>query len=189
MVDYSSDRMDSTDIWAVPGGGLIKQRVDFPRVGQEVWGLARSEPLGLDEGFSPSFLSASSSLAPVSTELLGEVFIQQPEVLPELSRWPEDGSLLLRNLGFLAFDQGGGYEAMEGQALVLKEGENGQVLQGKGHSGGSSVDELKVPLDVAEQRGFGSPSRDFLGGCHGAVDDIAGRQVGANGTPKRRSKN
>ena len=46
-----------------------------------------------------------------------------------------------------------------------------------------------MSLGEAEQRGFGSPRRDFLGGCHGAVDDIAGRQVGANGTPKRRSKN
>ena len=125
MVDYSSDRMDSTDIWAAPGGDLIEQMVDFPRMGQEVWGPARSEPLGLDEVFSPSIFFASFPLAPVPAELHGEVIVQQPEVLLELSRWPEDGSLLLQNLGFPAFDQGGGSEAVEGHVLVLKEGENG----------------------------------------------------------------
>ena len=162
MVDYSSDRMDSTDIWAAPGGSLIEQRVDFPRVGQEVWGPVRSETLGLDEGFSTSVLLACSPLAPVSTELLGEVFIQQPEVLSELSWWPEDGSSLLRNLGFLTFDQGGGSGAVEDHVLVLKEGKNGQVLQGNGHCGGSSADEQKVSLGEAEQRGFGSPAGTTL---------------------------
>ena len=32
-LDYSSDRLESSDIWEVPGGGLMEQLVDIPRLG------------------------------------------------------------------------------------------------------------------------------------------------------------
>ena len=33
VVDYSSDRLESTDIWAVPGGGSLENMVEIPRLG------------------------------------------------------------------------------------------------------------------------------------------------------------
>ena len=62
-------------------------------------------------------------------------------------------------------------------------------MQGKGQSGVSSEDELRVPLDVAEQRGFGSPRRDLYGGCPRALGESVGRQEVVSGSPKRRRKN
>ena len=32
-VDYSSDRLESTDIWGMPGGGLMEQDGVSPRLG------------------------------------------------------------------------------------------------------------------------------------------------------------
>ena len=33
VVDYSSDRLESTNIWTVPGGGSLENMVEIPRLG------------------------------------------------------------------------------------------------------------------------------------------------------------
>ena len=38
VVDYSSDRLESSDIWEVPGGSFLEQLVDIPRPGQDFVG-------------------------------------------------------------------------------------------------------------------------------------------------------
>ena len=53
VVDYSSDRLESSDIWAMPGGGLRSPGVDIPRLGQEDHVPARAEPLSLENVTSP----------------------------------------------------------------------------------------------------------------------------------------
>ena len=60
VVDYSSDRLESSYIWEVPGGGLGAQGVVFPRLRQEEHVSARLGPLNLAEVTSPSeFLNLS----------------------------------------------------------------------------------------------------------------------------------
>ena len=60
-VDYSSDRLESYDIWDVPGGGVMEQVVDIPRLSQEVLDSASFMPLGLESVTSLSdFLVFSS---------------------------------------------------------------------------------------------------------------------------------
>ena len=53
-VDYSSDRLESSDIWDVPGGGVMEQVVDIPRLSQEVLDSASFMSLGLEGITSPS---------------------------------------------------------------------------------------------------------------------------------------
>ena len=61
VVDYSSDRLESSDIWEVPGGGSMELLVGFPRPGQDELAPASLKPLGLEDVTSPSeFLVFSS---------------------------------------------------------------------------------------------------------------------------------
>ena len=52
-VDYSSDRLESSDIWDVPGGGMMEQGVDIPIMGQEDLESACLVPLRLEDITSP----------------------------------------------------------------------------------------------------------------------------------------
>ena len=68
-LDYSSDRLESSDIWEVPGGGMMEQLVDIPRLGQDVVGSASLVTLGLETVSSPSdFLVFSPELLTAVTQ-------------------------------------------------------------------------------------------------------------------------
>ena len=54
VVDYSSDPLESNDIWGVPGGGFLEQEVVFPRLGPDALALAKSGPLDLEAVTFPS---------------------------------------------------------------------------------------------------------------------------------------
>ena len=54
VVDYSSDRLESSDIWDVPGGGLEEQGVDIPRLVLEDLISASLGPSRLEVVTSPS---------------------------------------------------------------------------------------------------------------------------------------
>ena len=62
-------------------------------------------------------------------------------------------------------------------------------MQGTGSRGVSLEVERRVPLGVAEQRGFGSPRGDLRGGSRGALNDSVGRRAVEGGSPKRRRRN
>ena len=64
LVDYSSDRLESTGIWEVPGGGFLEQLVEIPRLGKEDMDPV-NKPLGLDNFSLPAEYHVSSSVAPV----------------------------------------------------------------------------------------------------------------------------
>ena len=54
VVDYSSDPLESTDIWGVPGGGFLEQEVDIPRLGPDAHALDKSGLLDLEAVTYPS---------------------------------------------------------------------------------------------------------------------------------------
>ena len=54
VVDYSSDRLESSDIWDVPGGGVMEQVANIPRLSQEVLYSASFVLSGLEDVTSPS---------------------------------------------------------------------------------------------------------------------------------------
>ena len=64
VVDYSSDRLESTDIWEVPGGGFLEHLVEIPRLGMEEQ-VPVNKPLGLEDFSSPSAFLVSSPVAHV----------------------------------------------------------------------------------------------------------------------------
>ena len=89
-LDYSSDRLESSDIWEVPGGGMMEQLVDIPRLGQDVVGLASLLTLGLET------VSSSSDFLVLSPDLLTAVtqektLFQRSEVRLGSSNWKETG--------------------------------------------------------------------------------------------------
>ena len=78
MVDYSSDRLESSDIWEMPGGSFLEQLVDFPRPGQAFVGAEIF--MGMEAVTSPSdFLVFSPEL--LTADPLVKSFSQWPEVL------------------------------------------------------------------------------------------------------------
>ena len=187
-LDYSSDRLESSDIWEVPGGGMMEQLVDIPSLGQDVVGSASLVTLGLET------VSSSSDFLVFSPELLTAVsqeesFTQRSEVWLGSSNWREAGIFSSRIPEFQAAVSQEGFGAVKGNASGTDDGEVGQVLQGKVSSRETSDDEWRMPLDVAEQRGFGSPRRDLFGGGSGVSGDLNGRQAVESGASKKRRKN
>ena len=161
--------------------------VVFPCLGQEVLGPACLEPVGLKDVTSPTafFARSASETVPVSHV---KSSAHQIDVVFESSRRRGEGDFIARFLGSSVSDKRGGFEVVEGSGQAI-DGEVGPVSLGKGLGGAFSEDELRVPLDVPEQRGFGSPGRDSFGGCLGVLGDSDGRLEGACGSSKKRRNN
>ena len=163
----------------------MEQLVDFPSTGQEV--LGSGSFMGVEAVTSPSdFLVLLPELITVDPQV--ESFSQRPEYLLGSPNWKEKGDFFTRKLGFSAPVIQEGFEAVKEGFQVPAKGEDGQVLQGKVSSRESSEDEWRVPLAVAEQRGFSSLRRDFFGDCLGDPGECDGRRVDS-GPSKRRRKN
>ena len=60
-VDYSSDRLESIDIWEVTGGGSLDHFVEIPRLGLD--DQVPGKLLGSAVALSPSFCPVSSPVA------------------------------------------------------------------------------------------------------------------------------
>ena len=110
-VDYSSDRMESTDIWEVTGGGSLEHLVEIPRLGLDEQ-VPVNKPLGLEDFSSPfSFLVSS----PVAHVLAMESYFQWPDGVLGPSSWSDEGVSLSQNFGLspssfqrgFVFDDGG----------------------------------------------------------------------------------
>ena len=114
IVDYSSDRLESSDIWDVPGGGMMEQGVDIPRMGQEVLDSASWVPLRLEDVTSPSEFLVSSSVEQLPVEPHVDSFTHLPVDLLGSPSWRDAGVFFSNNLGFSAPDFHGGFEAVEG---------------------------------------------------------------------------
>ena len=156
VVDYSSDRLESSDIWEVPGGGMMEQLVDIPILGQDVVGSESMVIVGLETVSSPSdFLVLSLDLLTAVTQ--EESTIQRSDVWLGSSNWRESGIFPSWFPDFQAAVSQVGFGAVKGCAAGSDDGEVSQVLQKKVSSKETSEDEWRSPLDVAEQRGFGSP--------------------------------
>ena len=134
-VDYSSDRLESSDIWDVPGGGLMEQGVDIPRMGQEDLESTCLVPLRLEDVTSPPDFLVFSSVEQFPVESHADSFSQLPADLLGSPSWREAGVFFSRNLGFSTPGFQGGFEVVEGFEQVAADGVAGQVLQGKGSSG------------------------------------------------------
>ena len=177
--------MESTDIWEMPGGRFLEQLVDFPRPGQASVGAEGF--MEVEAVMSPSdFLVLSPEL--LTTDPLVKSFSQRPEVLLGSTSRRDSGLFSNWKTGFPASDFLDGFEVVKSAAEVPSEGEAGQVLQGNISSRDNSEEERRAPLDVAEQRGFESPRRDFSGDGLGDPSDCDGRRV-HNGFSKKRRKN
>ena len=92
-----------------------------------------------------------------------------PEDLLDSPRWWEVG------VCFSSPVFQGGFEHSKGFELGAVDGVDGQYLQGTGSRGVSLEAERRVPLGVAEQRGFGYPRGVLRGGSRGALNDSVGR--------------
>ena len=136
LVDYSSDRLESSDIWEVPGGGLIEQMVDFPCLGQGVLGPACLEPVGLKDVSSPSALCARSASETVPVSHV-KSSAHQIDAVFESSRRRGEGDFIARFLGSSDSDNRGGFEVVEGSVQDLN-GEVGPFSLGKGLRGAFS---------------------------------------------------
>ena len=147
MVDYSSDRLESSDIWEVPGGSFLEQWVAFPRPGQDLVGSGVF--MDVEAVTSPSdFLILSPEH--LVADALVKSFSQRPEVLLGSSSRRDSGLFSNWKTGFPASDSLDGSEVVKSAAEVPSEGEAGQVLQGKILSRENLEEERRVPLDVAE---------------------------------------
>ena len=51
------------------------------------------------------------------------------------------------------------------------------------------VEDRRIPLGLAEQRGFGSPRGVSSEGRRGVLEDLAGQKIGEGGSPKRCRRN
>ena len=185
MVDYSSDRLESSDIWDVPGGSFLEQWVAFPRPGQDLVGSGVF--MDVEAVTSPSDFLILSPEHLVADPLV-KSFSQRLEVLVGSSNRRDTGLFSNQKLGSQASAFLDGFEVLKCVVEEPSEGEAGQVLQGKVSSRDSSEDERRVPLAVAEQRGFETPRKDFLGDGSGDLGDCDGRRV-QTGIAKKRRKN
>ena len=120
-----------------------------------------------------------------SVEFLVDPLQQRSEGLLGPSVCPDAGDLLGLSPSIL---QGGLVDEV-GCAQVLLGGNGGQDWRGQFSSAETSEEELKVPLNVAEHRGCGSPNRVFDADCLGAPGECVGRQAGVHGSSKNRRKN
>ena len=155
VVDYSSDRLESSDIWGVPGGGLLEQGVDIPRLGPEDHVSANLGPLNLESVTSPSdFLISPVEQYPVDTQ--GDSFSYLPNDLLDSPSWQEV-RVFPNILGFSLPVFQEGFGPVEGFDQVIIDGRVGQSQQDIGFGGFSPAEDWRLPLGVAEQRGFGSP--------------------------------
>ena len=185
-VDYSSDRLERSDIWEVPSGGMIERRVDIPRLGQEEHDLASFLPLRLEDVTSSSKFLVFSPVEQLPVDYKIDSLSHLPEDFLGSQSWREAGSFFPRNPGFPATDILGELEVVKGSKQVEADEEAGHVLQGKGSSGEISEEEWRDPLGVAEQRGFGSPCRVTTTGGKGVSGEVVGRQAVEGGCAKRR---
>ena len=112
VVDYSSDRLESSDIWEVPGGGLLEKEVDLPRLGPEEYVSAKSGSLNLEVVTSPSgFIISPRDQFPVDNQ--GDSFSYLPSDLLDSPCWREVG-LSPSNLGVSLPVFPEGFGAVEG---------------------------------------------------------------------------
>ena len=97
MVDYSSDKLESSDIWKMPGGWFLEQLVDFPRLGQNFVGAQGF--MEVEAVTSPSdFLVLLPELLTVDPQV--EYFSQRLDFLLGSSSWREKGAFFTQKLGF-----------------------------------------------------------------------------------------
>ena len=170
-VDYSSDRLEGTDIWEVSGGVSLDLLADFPRAGLDGAVTECNKPLGLETVYSPSEFYVSPPVDHASVEFLVDPLQQRSEGLLGPSVCPDAGDLLGLSPSIL---QGGLVDEV-GCAQVLLGGNGGQGWRGQFSSAETSEEELKVPLNVAEHRGCSSPNRVFDADCLGAPGECVGR--------------
>ena len=123
-LDYSSDRLESSDIWEVPGGGLMEQLMDIPRLGQDVVGSASLVTVGLETVSSPSdFLVFSPDLLTAVSQV--ESPFQRSEDRLGSSNWRESGIFPSRFPDFQAAVSQVGFGAVKGCAAGSDDGEVG----------------------------------------------------------------
>ena len=128
MVDYSSDRLESSDIWEVPGGSFLDQLVDIPRPGQDFVGAEVF--MGVEAVTSLSdFLVLSPEQ--LTVDPLVKSISQRPKILLGSSSWRDSGLLSHRKQCSPVPDFQEGFEVVKSVVDVPTEGEAGQVLQGK----------------------------------------------------------
>lgn len=133
-------------------------------------------------GFSPSDYIISSEQLARDLQMApdGE---QTVDLLGDAS-WREAGVFFSKALGFPAEPVQGGFEVVEGFDRVAAEGVARQVLLGSGSSGNASEEDRRIPLGVAEQRGFSSPERGS-GQRKEISDGDDGSKEGGGGLVKR----
>ena len=102
LVDYSSDRLESTDIWEVTGGGSLEHLVEIPRVGLAEQDPVNFKPLGLEEFSFPSSFFVSSPVAHVTAASLEDPYFQWTDGLLGPSSWSDEGVSLSQNVGLLS---------------------------------------------------------------------------------------
>ena len=128
MVDYSSDRLESSDIWDVPSGGVMEQVVDIPRLGQKVLESASFMPLGLEGVTSPFDFLVFSPMVQLPVEPQVDPSSHLPDDLLGNSSWKEAGAPFSWNLGFPVSVFQVGFEAVKGSDKVTMDGVDGQIL-------------------------------------------------------------
>ena len=94
-VDYSSDRMESADIWEVTGGGSLEHLVEIPRSGLDEQ-VPVNKLLGLEDIPSPSVFPVSSPVAQVPAVA---PYFQWHEGFLGSSSWSDVGVSLSPNIG------------------------------------------------------------------------------------------
>ena len=179
-MDYSSDRLESTDIWGVPGGGLLQQ-VDLPKLG-------------------PADLVSNLGSSPLVEDFSPSIFLNSPVPVGSLADflpYPSDGMLDRprgRDLdvppcygGSPILQEGFGH--LEGFVQVGSFGWAGLPQTGDGRGGSLPVEDWRPSLGLAEHRGFGSPRGGLPVENRGVLADSAGRKVGEGGPSKRRRRN
>ena len=108
VVDYSSDRLESSDIWDVPGGGLEAQGVDIPRLGPEDLVSASLGPSRLEVVTSPSDFLILSPVEQVPVDTQADSFSYMLADLLDSPRWWEVG------VCFSSPEFQGGFEPVKG---------------------------------------------------------------------------
>ena len=122
IVDYSSDRLESSDIWDVPCGGLEAQGVDIPRLGPEDLVSASLGPSRLEVVTSPSDFLILSPVEQVPVVSQVDSFSYLPEDLLDSPRWWEVGGC------FLSPVSQGGFKYLKSVVSGAADGVDGQYL-------------------------------------------------------------
>lgn len=113
-VDYSSDQIEGSDIWGMPGGGDLEQLADLPLMGTVDLspGGFESKQQGVD--FSPSNFLSLSPTRPFFDDPHTKNFGNLSVDLPGSSSWSESNLFLSQNLEFLVPRLHEGFEVIEG---------------------------------------------------------------------------